>query len=445
MANNIDQIKDPPNSFLSSIKYLGPGVILSAAIVGSGELIATTALGAKAGFALLWVILLGCIIKVGIQIEYGRHAICSGESTFTTWSKTKGFRLANLHWTVYVALVYIIMNIFGQGGILGAAVQVIEYAFPNIGKPIAISLLAIAIALLVFHGKYGPLEFISIALNVFFVIAIFVCVFNIQKTPYAFSFSDFASGFSPNLPKEYIALAISAFGITGVAAGEIFIYASWCIEKGYAAWTGPKEDSEEWANRAQGWIRVMKMDAFVSMLIYTVSTVGFYILGATILHAQDKLEDGNQLIFQLSGMFTETLGPKTMALFMICAFCVLFSTVFSNNASNSRLWSDFFVLFKIIDPNDPKKYKRSISIMAWILPILWAILFLFFQRPLLLITIMGIANSIFLLIVAYQALVYRYQYCDSKLKPSIQSDLYLWAGFLTIVFLGCLAIYKTLT
>ena len=46
---------EPPRGFFSSLKYLGPGLILSAAIVGSGELIATTALGAKAGFAVLWV------------------------------------------------------------------------------------------------------------------------------------------------------------------------------------------------------------------------------------------------------------------------------------------------------------------------------------------------------------------------------------------------------
>ena len=42
-------IKDPPASFRSKLAFLGPGFILSASIVGSGELIATTILGAKAG------------------------------------------------------------------------------------------------------------------------------------------------------------------------------------------------------------------------------------------------------------------------------------------------------------------------------------------------------------------------------------------------------------
>ena len=35
---------------------------------------------------------------------------------------------------------------------------------------------------------------------------------------------------------------------------------------------------------AKGWMRVMKYDAWLSMVVYTVSTVAFYLLGAAILH-----------------------------------------------------------------------------------------------------------------------------------------------------------------
>jgi manganese transport protein len=46
---------------------LGPGFVLTASIVGSAELIATTALGAKAGYVALWVILLTCAVNVALQ------------------------------------------------------------------------------------------------------------------------------------------------------------------------------------------------------------------------------------------------------------------------------------------------------------------------------------------------------------------------------------------
>ena len=37
-------VREPPVNFGGTIRYLGPGLIISAALVGSGELVATTPL-----------------------------------------------------------------------------------------------------------------------------------------------------------------------------------------------------------------------------------------------------------------------------------------------------------------------------------------------------------------------------------------------------------------
>ena len=55
---------EPPKGLKGILRYLGPGLIIAASIVGSGELIATTKTGAEAGIDLLWLIILGCVIKV---------------------------------------------------------------------------------------------------------------------------------------------------------------------------------------------------------------------------------------------------------------------------------------------------------------------------------------------------------------------------------------------
>ena len=62
-------IQEPPTSFGGIFRKLGPGLIIAASIVGSGELIATTKTGAQAGISLLWLIVVGCVIKVFVQIE----------------------------------------------------------------------------------------------------------------------------------------------------------------------------------------------------------------------------------------------------------------------------------------------------------------------------------------------------------------------------------------
>ena len=83
-------IKEPPTSFWRRLQFLGPGFILSASIVGSGELIATTTLGAKAGFIAFWIIIASCLVKVAVQLEFGKHAILhSGFSCTAVCSSLK--------------------------------------------------------------------------------------------------------------------------------------------------------------------------------------------------------------------------------------------------------------------------------------------------------------------------------------------------------------------
>jgi Mn2+/Fe2+ NRAMP family transporter len=78
-------IRIPPTSKLKIIREIGPGIIIAGAVVGSGELIATTAVGAEAGFYLLWLLILGCVIKVFIQIELGQYAILNQKTTLEAY------------------------------------------------------------------------------------------------------------------------------------------------------------------------------------------------------------------------------------------------------------------------------------------------------------------------------------------------------------------------
>jgi hypothetical protein len=267
----------------------------------------------------------------------------------------------------------------------------------------------------------------------------------VQETPYAFSFSDLLSGFSFQLPRAAIPLAIAAFGITGIASGEISMYPYWCLEKGYASWTGPRDDSVDWARRARGWIRVMTLDAVLSMVIYTFATVGFYILGATVLRARPVLADGNDFIYQLSALFTDVLGEGTRGAFMLCAFTVLFSTIFANTAAFSRLWTDFFGLCGWIDWNREGQRRRSIMFMTCAFPVICGTVYLFVQKPLLLVVFMGISNALYLIVVAYQAIIFRYRYTDPRLKPGLFYDIALWASLLSIGFMAvhtCISLFN---
>ena len=95
-ASAIDDVKmteSPPHTIGGILARLGPGLIIAGSIVGSGELIATTETGAKAGFWLLWLILIGCVIKVFVQVELGRYTIISGKTPLDALSEVPGPRV----------------------------------------------------------------------------------------------------------------------------------------------------------------------------------------------------------------------------------------------------------------------------------------------------------------------------------------------------------------
>ena len=90
-----DALREPPATLWQALQKIGPGIILAGSIIGSGELLLTTSLGAEYGFPFLWLILFSCVIKVFVQIELGRHAISSGMPTLGAINELPGPRLVH--------------------------------------------------------------------------------------------------------------------------------------------------------------------------------------------------------------------------------------------------------------------------------------------------------------------------------------------------------------
>ena len=70
----------PPTTFVERLKHLGPSVIVSGSIVGSGEIFLTSGMGATAGFVLLWWVFVACWSKSIVQAELTRYCITTGDT-----------------------------------------------------------------------------------------------------------------------------------------------------------------------------------------------------------------------------------------------------------------------------------------------------------------------------------------------------------------------------
>ncbi len=439
-----EKARQPPDNFRDRLKFLGPSFILSASIVGSGELIATTTLGAQAGFITFWVIIVSCIVKVAVQLEFGKHTILTGETAMQAFNKLPGPRFGRAKWTVWTVLLVMIIKLLQVGGIVGGVAIILNILAPGLGIPVYAFLIAIVVALMIFRGYYHFIEKISLGMIGLFTLFTFASLYFLSFTPFQISWDDLWSGLQLNLPKEAVAVAFGAFGITGVGGDEIIHYNYWCLEKGYASFTGKNDGSEAWKERAEGWLKVMKLDALMAMCVYTTVTAAFYLLGAAVLHAQGHVPQGYAMVETLSEMYTQSLGPYAKTAFLIGAFITLFSTLFAALAAWTRQLSDIFGQIGWINFGDFAIRKRTVAILAWVLPLLWALLFVFIKLPVLMVITGGIVGSFLLFLVVFAVLHFRYKRLQRFFRPGIFYDLVLWISILSIIAVGVLGVLKLL-
>ena len=277
----------PPETVWSRIRHLGPGLIVSASIVGSGEIILTASLGAAVGFGMLWWVLLSCWSKSIVQAELTRYVVVSGDTYIRALNRIPG-RLPGpkgpVAWPVFVGLLAFIPGLTGLGGLMGGAALAVVLIFPELSSVWVVAGLAVLIAFLLSTGRYRRLEQVLIPLVFIFTLTTLVCLGLMQSTDRAVTMSDIASGLQFEFDPTFAVLALAVYGYTGVNSAEISAYTYWCVEKGYPA---------RWVSQAlvttmsaahRGWLSVLHLDVRLTLLLDYDCHIAFYCLGAGVLH-----------------------------------------------------------------------------------------------------------------------------------------------------------------
>ena len=428
-----DEVTDPPRSFVGILRRIGPGIILSASIVGSGELIATTTLGAEVGYVALWIIALSCLIKPAIQSEFGRYVIATGETGAEGLNNVPGLRIAGVNWVLWAWVVMTLLSFFQIGAMFAGVAWVLNQLVPMVSVNIWVLVLLAVTLVILLGGHYGRIEKLATIKVGLFTMLTFLCALIMMRQPDSFSLKDLADGFAFNLPKDGLVTAIAVFGITGVGASELFMYPYWCVEKGYARFTGPREASAAWQARARGWVRVMNVDIIASMFIYCVATAAFYMLGAGVLHRAGLVPKGMDMIPVLSNMYTQTLGPWALWLFYVGAIATLYGTIFAATAGNSRALADIARLVGAFPRDDYAARVKFINRFVWIALLVPVVLFFVFRSPVNMVKAGGVAQAAMLPILAVGALYLRHKRLPKDVAPRHWSTVLLWVAATVII------------
>jgi Mn2+/Fe2+ NRAMP family transporter len=631
--DDILTIEAPPHTIFGILRRLGPGLIVAGSIVGSGELIATTKTGAEAGFWLLWLILIGCVIKVFAQVEMGRYSLVGGKTTMFGLNEVPGPAVVvsatgdasrysvRGNWIVWYWFLMWFASIGQLGGIVGGVGQALAISIPlteagrdfnafvddkskltvarrevermpddhperdqrireiaalearieqaeakliptlgkaqfaslggdvdrpdvadfaahhgrkkfeqlggrgdddaaaarlakalgpeklaelgiDSGAPDALrydaliaalgwsefrrlggdpdqpdfdqfvqqlgrarytelggkpgtppdeflwaGIVAVATSIVLVLGRYGFIQSFSTVMVASFTVITVVNLIMLQSHPsWRVEWGDIVNGMSFRLPpveegmkSTALGTALATFGIIGVGASELVTYPYWCLEKGYARFTGKRDNSPEWAERARGWMRVMRWDAWCSMVIYTFATIAFYLLGAAVLGRTGLNPGGNDLIRTLSVMYEPVFGSTAQILFLFGAFAVLYSTFFVANASHARVFSDALRVLGFIG-DSPAIRRNWIRLLSGVFPLLCLAFYIVIPSPAQLVLISGL-----LPMLAIAALYFRYIKSDPRIAPGRVWDIFLWLSALGMGIAGVWAFWDRLS
>ena len=245
-------IKDPPVGWWESLRFLGPGLIVIGAVIGSGELVVTTLLGARVGFVMLWLVILSCLLKVILQEQLTYYIITSEGTILDAFNRLPGLKIRGLSWLSWVLFTAFVLGWFSVGGIVGMAASALVLLTGWGNTVLWTVLIAVASVLFLLRSNYGRIERLFLSLVACFSFSVIVALCLTQGTDFAIVWPDLLNGFGFQLPREAAYIALAVFGATGINGYEIVYYTYWCLEKGYGRYVGPPDGTPEWRERALG-------------------------------------------------------------------------------------------------------------------------------------------------------------------------------------------------
>jgi Mn2+/Fe2+ NRAMP family transporter len=304
---------------------IGPGLLVAATGVGAGDLATAAFTGNQLGTAVLWAVLVGAFIKFVLNEGLARWQLATGQTVLEG-------AVLRLGWPVqFVFGAYFLLWSYFVGSALISACGVAGHAmFPVFqdavrGKVvfgIAHSVLGL---LLVLAGGFRLFEKVMSAMvGVMFVTVLATAVLLRPHWP------DVAAGMLvprvPQIDGRGLPWTIALMGGVGGTL-TVLCYGYWIREKGRAD---------------AGWLRTCRIDLGVGYAFTALFGLAMVIIGGSI-----RVEGGGAgLIVALADKLAELLGPVGRWVFLIGAWCALFSSLLGVWQAVPYIFADFLGLVR---------------------------------------------------------------------------------------------------
>ncbi|MEW6636396.1 MAG: Nramp family divalent metal transporter [Actinomycetota bacterium] len=404
-----------PRTLGGRLKYVGPGLVVAATGVGTGDLVSSLSAGTNFGTVLLWAIVIGALLKYVLTEALGRWYMATGDTILEGW-RSLGW------WAMAYFIVYLLTVTFVYGAAsTSAASLALTTAFPD------------ALPLWMWAVLHGILGFVVVGIGRYkiferimevFVGIMFVTVVGLAIVM-APGLGELALGLVPRLPEGDGAL-LGALAIIGGVGGTFTLasYPYWARERGW---------------RHPSWIPTMRTDLGVGYLTTAIFMVAMLIIGAELLFARGEGISGEEGLVSLSGPIAERFGSIASVLFLVGFWAAATSSIIGAWNGAAYLFSDF--VWTARGARD-EEADRLLSETGWPFRIflVWItfppMILHAFGQPVLLVLIYAALGAFFMPFLAITFLWLLNRRVDRAYRNGWLANVFLTAAVLLFVILG---------
>lgn len=371
---------EPTTDEAARWKLVGPGLVVAATGVGAADLVATLVAGAKFGYTLMWVAVIGAVIKVVLVEGAGRYSLATGRTIFEGW-RSLG------RWTTWYFAPYIVVwgLVYGATAMSSSALPLVAL-FPDLSLRWTAVVIGIIGLALVWFGSYAMFEkVIAGFVGVMFISVVGAAILTLPNL------GEILLGLRPIFPDDSI---VNVLAIAGGVGGTITLaaYGYWLREKG---WHTP------------AFMRVMRLDNGVAYVITGVFVVSMLVIGAELYYsASIAIETGDQALVQLADVLEDRYGEVFGKVFLVGFFASSFSSLIGVWSGVSLMFADYVGEVRRLPAGHPDtrtggKYFRAYMLWLTFPPMLLLLL----DRPVGLILAYGMLGALFMPFLAITLLV----------------------------------------
>ncbi len=399
-----------PQLSLKKWKVIGPGLVVAGTGVGAADLVATLTAGSRYGYALLWAVIVGVVMKIILVEGAGRYSLATGRTIFEGW-RSLG------RWTTWYFAPYIVIwgFIYGASAMVSAALPIVTL-FPSVDLKLAAAVTGVIGFLMVWFGRYRTFEKIVSAL----VLIMMVTVVGISMLALP-NLGEAARGLVPLIPDGSV---VYVLGLAGGIGGTITLaaYGYWLREKGWAS---------------AKWMRVMRLDNAVAYIVTGIFVLAVMIMGVELLYSANlAISSGDNGLVDLSAILRDRYGDVVGILFLIGFWAASFSSIVGVWNGVSLMFADFIGNLKKLPRDHPDLHTGGRYFKWYVLWLTFPPMLLFFlDQPTGLVIAYGVLGALFMPFLAITLLaILNSSRTPKEWRNNWVSNLFM--GICTLLFLA---------